>query len=140
MKKLMVLGVAIITVLSMLLVGCESGPPKPPVSKLLDLDELVATDMTLDEVYALVKPELKNTSTLYQAAGLELTATGSWKVTSLEKGETVGDYQVLFFPPAKSGEDYLLVFFKENVVIGKAWFLSKAAAVMKAVLQGINYN
>jgi hypothetical protein len=142
-KKLVLLGITIVTMLSMLLVGCQSGPPKPPVSKLLDLDELVAENMTLDQVYDLLKPELEQNSTLYQATNLELTATGSWNVTSKQSGYDegeVGPYQVLFFTPDKSGEDYYLVFFKENAVIGKAWFVPKTAAVFKAILKGLYNN
>jgi hypothetical protein len=139
-KKLVLLGITIVIMLSMLLVGCQSGPPKPPVSKLLDLDELVTENMTLDKVYDLLKPELAETSTLYQATSLELTEAGNWKVTSKQNGYAegeVGPFQVLFFTPDKSSEDYYLVFFKENAVIGKAWFIPKTAAVFKAILQGI---
>jgi len=141
MKKLMLLAIAIVTMLSTLLVGCQSGPPKPPVSKLVDLAELVTENMTLDQVYELLKPELKQTSILYQATSLELTAAGNWKLTSLQAGYAegeVGPYQVLFFTPEESGENYYLVFFKENVVIGKDWFTPKLAAVFKGILRGAN--
>jgi hypothetical protein len=139
-KKLVLLGITIVTMLSMLLVGCQSGPPKPPVSKLLDLDELVTENMTLDQVYELLKPELKQTSTLYQATSLELSASGAWEVKSKPYGYAegeIGDYQVLFFTPDKSSEDYYLIFFKDYMVIDKDWFVPKLAAVFKAILEGL---
>jgi hypothetical protein len=142
MKKLILLGIAIVTMLSILLGGCQSGPPKPPVGKLTDLDKLVTENMTLNQVHELLKPELKENSTLYQATGLEVTAAGAWKVTSEQYGYPegeIGPYQVLFFTPDKSGEDYYLIFFKDYVVIGKDWFAPKLAAVFKSILQGL-YN
>jgi hypothetical protein len=138
MKKLLVLGIVIITILTLLLSGC-SGTPKAPVGKLLDLDELVTEHMTLDQVYALLKPELKDTSVLYQAQNIELTENGNWKVVSKQDGFAAGEegpYQVLFFTPAKAGADYFLVFFQNKAVMAKVWFASQHAVLIKNILLG----
>jgi len=143
MKKLLILTIAITTMFSLLMVGCgSSGPPKPPVSKLIDLDELVTDNMTLDQVYALMKPVLKGTSTLYQATKVALTDAG-WTVGSKEGGfaaTEVGTYQVLFFKPAETGDEYYMVFFKDNAVMGKSWFTYQNAYFMEQILKGIKYN
>ena len=138
MKKLLVSGIVIVTILSLLLSGCSS-TPKAPVGKLLDLDELVTENMTVDQVNALLKPALKETSTLYQAESIELTAKGNWIVDSKKGGFAAGEegpYQVLFFTPAKAGTEYYLVFFKDNAVMAKVWFSAQYAPMIEKTLKG----
>ena len=136
MKKLLVPGIVIVIILSLLLSGCSS-TPKAPVGKLLDLDELVTENMTVDQVNALLKPALKETSTLYQAESIELTAKGNWIVDSKSGGFAAGEegpYQVLFFIPAKAGTEYYLVFFKDNAVMDKVWFSAQYAPMIEKTL------
>ena len=124
-----------------LLIGCGGGTPKPPVSKLDDFDELVTNNMTLDQVYALMKPDLKQTSVLYQVENIELTAKGNWKIDSKEGGfaaTETGAYQALWFTPVKAGDEYYMVAFKNNVVMGKAWFASQNAYYVEQLLKGEN--
>jgi hypothetical protein len=138
MKKLLISGIVIVTILSLLLGGC-SGTPKAPVSNLVNLDKLVTENMTVDQVYALLKPALKETSTLYQAQSIELTTKGNWILTSKQGGFAageVGPYQVLFFTPTKAGSNYYLVFFKDNAVMDKVWFASQHAFLIKNILEG----
>jgi len=138
MKKLLTSGIVIVTILSLLLGGC-SGTPKAPVGKLLDLDELVTENMTVDQVYVLLKPALKETSVLYQAESIKLTAKGNWIVNSKPGGFAAGEvgaYQVLFFTPTKAGSNYYLVFFKDNAVMAKVWFASQNAFYIENELQG----
>lgn len=139
MKKI-ALGIGIVAILSLLLTGCE-GTPKAPVGKLLDLDKLVTENMSVEQVYALCKPDLKQTSTLYQAENIEMTSAGNWKFYTkeggYEEGET-GVYQVLFFTPTKSGDNYYLVLFKDNAVTDKVWFSSQSATVIEKILKGIS--
>jgi hypothetical protein len=139
-KKLMAPSIVITMVFSLLLVACgNSGPPVPPVSKMVDLDKLVANNMTVDQVNALLKPELKSTATLYQATTAQQSADGSWVVTTkkggFKTGET-GPYQVLYFTPSKAGDKYYAVFFKANVVFGKSWFDLSGGAFIEKLLQG----
>jgi hypothetical protein len=138
MKKLLVPGIVIVTILSLLLSGC-SGTPKAPVGKLLDLDKLVTENMTVDQVNALLKPALKQTGTLYQAESIELTAKGNWIVDSKSGGFAAGEegpYQVLFFTPVKVGTEYYLVFFKDNAVMAKVWFSAQYAPMIEKTLKG----
>lgn len=139
MKKLLAPVTAIIVILSILLIGCGSGTPEPPVEKLFDLDELITENMTVDQVYALLAPELEQTSLFYQAESIEQTETGKWKITSKEGGfeeDEVGPYQVLYFPPTEKGTEYYFVFFKENAVMAKVWFNAQAVPLIEKTLQG----
>jgi hypothetical protein len=139
MKKGIVPLVAIILVLSML-VGC-SGTPKPPVGNLEDLDELVTLNMTLDQVYALMKPSLRQTSTLYQVESIQQTASGNWRINNKEGGfaaNEAGSYQALWFTPVKTGDEYYMIAFKGDVVMGKAFFVSTNAYYVEQLLKGNN--
>jgi hypothetical protein len=138
MKKLLMLVVAIVMMLSLFPVGCSGGTPKPPVSKLIDLDKLVTDNMTLDEVYVLLKPELKQTGTLYQAEIIENTA-GGWKIDTKDGGYAEGEegpYQALFFKPVKSGAQSYMVVFRAKAVVGKAWFSGTNAFYIEKYLKG----
>ena len=139
MKKLVAFGVALVVLVSVSLAACTGGTPKAPVKTLVNLDKLVAVNMTLDQVYALIAPSLKLTSVLYQAETIELTDKGNWKVASKEGGYQAGEegpYQALFFTPAKAGTEYYVVFFKDNIVMAKAWFSPQYGVVIEAMLKG----
>lgn len=134
MKKLILLGITIVTMLSTLVVGCN----KPPVNNLNALDEFVTINMTLDQVYDLLKPELKQRSILYKSGLIELTASGNWKVWPYDEEKTSPVYNVLFFTPLRVTEDYYMVFFEDNIVVGKGYYQESFARVIQAMLQGIN--
>jgi hypothetical protein len=136
MKKWFVPGVVAVALLTTLLpAGCSGGS----TGKYLSLEKKIADNMTLEQVNALLSPDLKQASILYQTEKIELTPKGSWVVTSKEGGYKTGEtgpYQVLFFTPAKAGEQYLMVFFKNNVTVGKSWFTSQGAVIIEKILKG----
>jgi hypothetical protein len=140
MKKYFTPLIAIVLVLTML-VGC-SGTPKPPVGNLEDLDELVMLNMTLDQVYALMKPELRQTATLYQAESItQNPANGNWIVSNKPGGFAAGEigpYQGLWFTPTKAGSEYYMIVFKDDVVTGKAFFAPTNAFYVEQYLKGNN--
>ena len=139
MKKFMGLGVALFVIFAMVLAGCSSGTPTPPVKTLINLDKLVAINMTLDQVNAIMTPALKSTSILYQADVIQQTNTGSWQVSTKQDGYAAGEqgaYQALFFTPTRAGDEYYIVFFKGNIVMAKAWFSPQNAVIIEALLKG----
>ena len=138
MKKIPVVLVALLASLSILLAGC-SGTPKPPVKTTLSLDKLVQTGQTVDQVYALMTPALKNVSKLYQARSVQQNAAGAWELAVKQGGYKTGEtdaYQVLIFQPAKAGDSAFLIFFKSNSEFNKAWFSADSAASIDRTLQG----
>ena len=141
MKRLMLMCMSVAVLLSLPLAGCagSSRTPTPPVKTLIDLDKLVAVNMTVDQVYTLMTPDLKSTSVFYQAQNIELVASGNWKIVSKDggyKADETGPYQALFFTPTKAGIQYYVVFFKDNIVMAKAWFTAQFGVVVEALLQG----
>ncbi len=139
-KALVLLGTAVLMVLSASLAACSGGTPKPPVKKLLDLDKLVMENMTLDQVNILMTPTLNQTGTLYPATRVEKSAKGNWivqyKEENVKQGETA-PFQVLFFPPSKAVPNkYYAIFLKGNMVIGKSWFDLQGGAVIESDLKG----
>ncbi len=143
MKRALCAGILTLTIALMTLVGCGGGgTPVPPVSKLIDLDKLVMNGQIITQVQALMTPALQGTVTLYQAQTIELTGKGNWTVISKEGGFKAGEtgpFQALWFQPEKTSSKSYGVFFKENVVIGKAWFDSRNAAIIEALLQGKSF-
>lgn len=138
MKKLLIPVLAIILAMPFILAACNS-TPKAPVSKLLDLNKLVVEDMTISQVEALCKTELKDTGILYQVEKIELTTSGNWRISSKEGGFTEGEegaYQAYFFTPTKTGDDYYAVFFEDGKVIDTAWFTTQSAYLMEKILKG----
>ncbi len=140
LKSLIALGMIVTTVFSLLLAACGGdGTPKPPVGKLIDLDKLVTNNMTVDQVNALLTPDLKGTAKLYQANTVQQSADGSWVVTTKQGGFKTGEtgpYQVLLFTPTKSGDKYYAVFFKANAIFGKSWFDPSGGAFIETLLKG----
>lgn len=138
MKKVAI-GAAVVVFLSLVLTGCTGGTPKPPVKTLTNLDKLVEINMTTDQVYALMTTALKSTSVLYQADVIQQTDKGNWKVSTKDGGYKTGEqgaYQALFFTPAKSGDQYYVVFFKSNIVMAKVWFSPQGGVIIEALLKG----
>jgi len=138
MKKILALALIVLVVMTGLLSACN-GTPKAPVSKQLDLDKLVAENMTLSQVNDLMAPALKSTYILYQAESITSSGTGSWSVKvpkgGFAAGET-GEYQVMFFKPEKSRTEYFAIFFKANICIGKAWFSGSYGLLIEQTLKG----
>jgi hypothetical protein len=137
MRRVLIPVVVLLTVLSILLAGC-GGTPKPPVKNALNLEKLVTNGQSVEQVYALMTPALKDTSVLYQAMNVENTTAGwviSSKVGGFAAGEP-GDFQVLYFGPVKSGGQSFVIFFKANAVIGKTWFSAQSSAIIENILQG----
>jgi len=142
MKKILALGLTIMLLLTSLLAACQSGTPKAPVSKQLDLDKLVTENMTLSQVNDLMSPALKSTYILYQAETITSSGTGdskSWSVKVPKEGYAAGEtgeYQVMFFHPEKSRTEFYTIFFKNNVCIGKAWFSGSYGLLIEQTLKG----
>jgi hypothetical protein len=139
-KKLTGLSVAVMILLGVSLAACRGGgTPKAPISKLVDLDKLVTTGMSITQVSALAKTELIGTSKTYQASTAQQGSDGSWAVTTKQYGYKTGEtgpYQVLLFSPSKSTTKYYAVFFKDNSSIGKCWFDSQGGGFLESLLQG----
>ena len=134
------MGLAVLMMFTTLLVACSGGTPTPPVKKLVDLDKLVANNMTLSQLNTLMTPALKLTGTIYPATRVEKATDGSWivmnKASDIKPGETA-PFQVFLFPPAKATpNNYYAVFFKGDLIIGKAWFDRQGGAVALSYLTG----
>ena len=139
MKRKKALSIVILLIMCLLLIGCIGGTPKPPVDTAGKAAKLVQQDMTLDQVYALLKTPLRYKTTLYPARNVEKSDTGNWKVSSKEGGFAEDEetpYQVLVFNPDKPGGDHYIVFFKGDSVIGSEWFSYSGAATVIRVLEG----
>jgi hypothetical protein len=139
MRKFVALKVALFVLFAVVMAGCSSGTPTPPVNTLVKLDKLVAISMTQDQVNALMTPTLKSTSVLYQADVIQQAANGNWAVSAKQGGYAAGEqgaYQALFFTPTRAGDEYYAVFFKGNIVMAKAWFSPQNAVVIEALLKG----
>jgi hypothetical protein len=141
MKKVLMPFVILLTVLSMLLVGC-GGTPTPPVKSTNNLNKLVTDGQTVEQVYALMSDSLKSTSVLYQATKIEESTSG-WGIVSKDGGFSAGEtgaFQVLYFKPAKATAQSFAVFFKANAVIGKAWFSAQNSSFIENILQGKSFQ
>ncbi|MDP2918808.1 MAG: hypothetical protein Q8O43_01115 [Dehalococcoidia bacterium] len=120
--------------LALLLSGCAGD-----LGKLLDLDKKVTENMSIDQVNAMLTPDLKRVSILYQAENIGRSDKG-WRVTSKEGGFKPGEkgaYQVLIIKPTAPGSKHYIVFFKGDATMGKSWFNSQASGVIERILQGI---
>jgi len=130
---------AVLVVSTMLLVAC-SGTPTPPVKKLIDLDKLVTNNMTLDQVRAIMTPQLQITGTIYPATRVELQSDGSWVINYRESDLAAGEtpqYKVYLFPPSSAvPNNYFTIFFKNDVVFGKSWFDLQGGIVAESNLKG----
>ncbi len=141
MKKALAL-VAILVGAAMVVVGCGGGLPNPPVKTTNNLDKLVTNGLTTQQVYVLMAPALKDTSVLYQADLIELTAKGNWHIVAKEGGyqaDETGKYSAIWFSGGGSKDSYA-VFFQGDTVIGKAWFTPGNAATVEQILQGKSFN
>ena len=139
MKSKMLMGIVAITLMCITLVGCIGGTPTPPVSKVEHVAELVVEDMTLDEVYGLMTADLKGTTVLYPAQNLELRPSGNWKFAGKEGGfaeDEEAPFQVLMIVPQTADDNYYVILFEGEDVIGSDWFASSAAGFIEDLLTG----
>ena len=139
MKKRLALNVVMMALLSLFLAACSGGTPKPPVSKLTDLDKLVTNNMTVDQVNTLLTPALKSTSQVYKASNVAEAADGGWSLASKAGGYAAAEtapFQVMLFTPAKAGDKYFAIFFEGNAVIGKSWFDANGGLNIETLLKG----
>ena len=140
MKRKAVPGLLILLVLSSLLVGCVETTPVPPVDTAEDVAKLVVEGMTLDRVYGLTSPQLKDTTILHRAQTVERKKlSGDWEIGAVPGGvpeDSDAPYKVLIFPPDKAGADCYLIFFENESVIGSDWFTPTAADTINDLLEG----
>ena len=82
-------------------------------------------NMTLDQVYALMTPELKSSTIIYPAQNIIHQPDGKWKFEPKEGGSP-GDmdapYQVLVVYPSSSEQGYYMLFFKDKRLEDSARF------------------
>ena len=139
MKRKKTPGIIILLIMCLSLISCTGGTPEPPVDTAEKAARLVQQDLSLEEVYDLLKTSLRYKTKLYPAQNVEKGATGNWRVVSKEAGHTEDEeapYQALVFTPDPGSEYYYIVFFKKESVIGSDWFSYSRGAVMIKVLEG----
>jgi hypothetical protein len=139
MKFKVMIGVLVLMIACLSLAGCKERIPVPPVDTAKEVAKLVKEGMTVEQVYALMVPQYKNTTMMYPAQTVEKQLSGSWKIGSLEGGmaeSSDAPYQILIFLPDKQGEDCFMIFFEENELVGSAWFAPNAADSIRNLLKG----
>ena len=139
MKHKAILALTALLVVALAVIGCKESSPRVPAETTADMAKLVHEGMTLDQVYALMSIQLKNTTTLYPAKSIEKELSGSWKLTSVEGGlstEDEAEYHVLVFTPETAEADYYMVFFHNDAVIGADWFEPSVASKLLELLEG----
>ena len=102
-----------------------------------DLELQVSNDMTLDQVYNIMTPDLRNQSIIYPAQNIVRQSDGKWQFTAKEGGSP-GDidapFQVLIFIPSPIGDPYYMIFFDNEKVFHHAWFEYDAATGIQKLL------
>ena len=102
-----------------------------------DLELQVNNDMTLDQVYNIMTPELRNQSIIYPAQNIVRQSDGKWQFTAKEggsPGDTDAPFQVLIFIPSPIGDPYYMIFFDNEKVFHHAWFEYDAATGIQKLL------
>ena len=140
MKRKAVTGLLILLILCPLLAGCIGATPVPPVDTATDIAKLVEEGYTLNQVYGLMSPQLKDTTILHRAQTVERRKlSGAWNVGAVPGGvpeDSDAPYKVLIFPPDNVGADCYLIFFENESVIGSDWFTPTAADTINDLLEG----
>ena len=139
MKRKAVPGLLILLILCLSLVGCIERTPVPPVDTATDVAKLVEEGYTLDQVYVLMSPQLKDTIILHRAQTIEQKKfSGAWEFGAVPAGvpeDSDVPYKVLIFPPDKAGADCYMIFFENESVIGSDWFTPTAADTINDLLK-----
>ncbi len=140
MKRRGMTGLLILLISSSLLAGCIGGTPVPPVDTAQDVAKLVEEGYTLNQVYGLMSPQLKDTIILHRAQTVEQKKfSGAWEFGAVPGGvpeDSDAPYKVLIFPPDKAGGDCYMIFFENDSVIGSDWFTAAAADTIDGLLEG----
>ncbi len=125
-----------------MLVGCDDSTDITNAENQLadtaeDLELQVNNDMTLDQVYNIMTPELRSQSITYPAQDIVRQSDGKWQFTAKEGGSP-GDidalFQVLVFIPSPIGDPYYMIFFDNEKVFHHAWFEYDAATGIQKLL------
>ena len=132
----------IILLLSLLLISaCGETTTPQSVPQLADtaedLELQVNNDMTLDQVYNIMTPELRNQSIIYPAQNIFRQSDGKWQFTAKEGGsprDIDAPFQVLIFIPSPIGDAYYIIFFDNEKVFHHAWFEYDAATGIQKLL------
>jgi len=93
--------------------------------------------MTLNEVYALMTPELKNRAIIYPALDITLLSDGRWEFTpkeGSEPGDKDGPYQVLIVYSQSKVVGCYMLFFSNEKLMEDAWFEFEAAYDIEKLL------
>ena len=128
MKKKVLITIGIILAVVVIpIVLCNS--PTEPAEDSIRLELIVEDNMTLDEVYNLMVPELKNAALIYPALDITEIADGRWEFeakANAEPGDTDAPYLVLVVFPQKptydDTEGFYILFFKDEKLIDTARF------------------
>ena len=146
--------VVLLAIVMLTLGACESAPtpapspapaPAPPApapapelaNTLEDLELIIINDMTLDQLYAAITPQLKNSSVIYPAQNIVRQSDGKWQFTAKEggcPGDLDAQFQMLVFYPSPITEPYYMIFFNNQIIIHDAWFEYEAATSIQKLL------
>ena len=125
-KILIAIGIAIVIIIIPVIL-CSS--PTEPAEDSIHLELIVEDNMTLDEVYNLMVPELKNAALIYPALDIAEVADGRWEFeakANAEPGDTDAPYLVLVvFPQEQAHDDtegFYMLFFKDEKLMDTARF------------------
>jgi hypothetical protein len=121
MKRLA--GILMLIALIPVLISCSGTPTLAKNST--ELEWYVREGMTLDQVYALMTPELKAGSLIYPAQNIIHQPDGKWKFEPKEggsPGDTDAPYQVLVISPTSAEEGFYMLFFKDKQLEDDARF------------------
>lgn len=138
-KKLLPLFL-LLSLISLFAVSCGDSTPSL-AEDAIDLEQAVEEGMTLNEVYALMTPELKNRATIYPALNITQLPDGRWEFTPKEgsgPGDKDAPYQVLIIYSLIYSQDVAegryMLFFKNESLMGDAWFEYEAALDIEKLL------
>jgi len=103
----------------------------------IDLEQAAEEGMTLNEVYALMTPELKNRAIIYPALNITQLSDGRWEFAAKE-GSEPGDkdapYQVLMVYSQPTAEGCYMLFFQNEILMEDAWFEFETAYDIEKLL------
>jgi hypothetical protein len=125
-----------LSLISLFAVSCGDSTPSL-AEDAIDLEQAVEEGMTLNEVYALMTPGLKNMAVIYPALNISLLSDGRWEFTPKEgsgPGDKDGPYQVLMIYSQPVSEGCYMLFFKNESIMEDAWFEYETALDIEKLL------